>query len=537
MIEGATVRSFMGIELGSTRIKAVLIDEEGKLLASGGYDWENRFEAGMWTYALEDVWTGLRESFATLSADFGAKRAAGAGGADSSFPEISCVGVSAMMHGYLAFDKNDNQLAEFRTWRNTITEEAAEKLTEEFRFNIPQRWSIAHLYRAVAGGEAHVKDIAFITTLAGYVHYKLTGEKVLGVGDASGMFPIDSGEVDYNAVMLGRFDRLVREHEVPWLLRDILPEVLRAGEAAGYLTEDGAKLLDPTGVLRSGIPFCPPEGDAGTGMTATNSVAPLTGNVSAGTSIFAMLVLERELSKLYPEIDMVTTPTGRPVAMVHCNNCTSDLDAWIGVFSDVAALMDARRDKAEMYESLYKAALRGEPDCGGLVSVNYLSGEHTTGFHEGRPLFLRTQESSLTLTNFMRSLLFSAIATLKIGVDLLAEGEGVRAGSLLGHGGLFKTAAVAQKLLAGALDTPVSVMESAGEGGAWGIALLAAYSVCGESGETLEDFLGKRIFAGSGVVTIEPDQSDVRGFKIYLERYKAALVVEREAVKALRNRN
>ena len=528
------MRSFLGIELGSTRIKSVLIDEHGKLLASGAHDWENRLENGIWTYRLEDVWAGLRESITALYADFNTNSAQNG----SFLPEISGAGVSAMMHGYLALDRNDSQLAEFRTWRNTITEEAAAVLSEAFSFNIPQRWSIAHLFRAISGGEEHVRDIAFMTTLAGYVHYALTGEKVIGVGDASGMFPIDSLNNNYNADMVSRFSGLISESGVTWRLTDILPKVLSAGEPAGFLTEVGAKLLDPTGaLLRPGIPFCPPEGDAGTGMTATNSVAPRTGNVSAGTSVFAMLVLERGLSKLYKEIDMVTTPTGKPVAMVHCNNCTSDIDAWIGVFGEAAERTGTRPEKSDLYESLYQAALGGDADCGGLVSVNYLSGEHTTGFHEGRPLMMRTQDSSFTLANFIRSLLFSSMATLKIGIDILADGEGIKVSRMLGHGGLFKTAVVAQKLMAGALNTPVSVMESAGEGGAWGIALLAAYAVCRDSGESLEDFLGRRIFAGSRVMTIEPDPFDVSGFETYLERYKAALDVEHEAVRALRNRS
>jgi len=528
------MKSFLGIELGSTRIKSVLIDEKGKLLASGAYDWENRFENGIWTYRLEDVRTGLRESIAMLFGDYSKNNSK----SEEHMPEISGAGVSAMMHGYLAFDKNGRQLAEFRTWRNTITEEASAALTEAFDFNIPQRWSIAHLYRAVTEGEEHVKDISFITTLAGYVHCILTGEKVIGVGDASGMFPIDSLINDYNADMVRRFGELVSGSGVPRRLKDILPKVLCAGEPAGFLTEDGAKLLDPAGAfLRPGIPLCPPEGDAGTGMTATNSVAPRTGNVSAGTSVFAMIVLERELSRLYKEIDMVTTPTGKPVAMVHCNNCTSDLDAWIEVFGEAMKLSGSRPEKSRLYESLYQAALDGDADSGGLVSVNYLSGEHTTGFHEGRPLFIRTQDSSFTLANFVRSLLFSSMATLKIGVDILADGEGIKTGRMLGHGGLFKTAVVAQKLMAGALNTPVSVMESAGEGGAWGIALLAAYAVCRCSGESLEDFLSNRIFADARVMTIEPDPFDVSGFETYLERYKAALDVEHAAVRTLRNRS
>jgi len=524
---------FLGIELGSTRIKAVVIDRKGKPLASGGCDWENRFENGVWTYDLQDVWRGIQKSFSELSEDYRIKHAA-------PLPEISGIGVSAMMHGYLVFDSNDEQLAEFRTWRNTITGQAAQILTETFKFNIPQRWSIAHLYRAILGKEAHVRDIGFITTLAGYVHYKLTGKKVLGIGDASGMFPIDSETKNYYSDMAAQFDELVAQFDefaaqngVPWRLLDIMPKVLGAGENAGCLTAEGARLIDPTGALQPGIPLCPPEGDAGTGMVATNAVTPRTGNVSAGTSVFAMLVLERALSKLYPEIDMVTTPTGKPVAMVHCNNCTSDLDAWVSLFGGAMAQMGAAPDKANLYQTLYSAALRGEPDGGGLVSVNYLSGEHTSGFHEGRPLLARTPGSRFTLENFMRTLLFSSMATLKIGMDILTEGESITLSTLLGHGGLFKTAVVGQKLMAGALNIPVAVMESAGEGGAWGIALLAAYAVCKEENGDLESFLDNIVFCDAAVSTIEPDPYDVKGFETYLTRYKAALSVERIAVEVL----
>jgi len=520
------MKVFLGIELGSTRIKAVAIDQGGKPLATGGFDWENRFENGVWTYHIDEVWSGLRASFKQLAADYSEKHS-------GPLPELSGIGISAMMHGYLALDKNDNQLTEFRTWRNTITEESAGILTGTFGFNIPQRWSIAHLYRAVLNKESHVGEIAFLTTLAVYVHYKLTGEKVAGIGEASGMFPIDSTTNDYHAGMAGQFDKLAAEKNVPWRLLDILPKVLCAGENAGYLTEEGAKLLDPSGSLKAGIPLCPPEGDAGTGMVATNAVSPHTGNISAGTSVFAMLVLEKALSKLYTEIDMVTTPTGKPVAMVHCNNCTSDLDAWVNLFSDVVGLMGPASDKTALYSALYNAALRGDSDCGGLVSVNYLSGEHTTGFHEGRPIFARTPDSRFTLENFMRGLLFSSMATLRIGMETLTVDEGVTLSKLLGHGGLFKTARVGQKLMAGALNIPVAVMESAGEGGAWGIAVLAAFAGCKENSEILEDFLDKKIFADSAVTTEEPDPADVKGFNAYLERYKAALKVERAAVESI----
>ena len=518
---------FLGIELGSTRIKAVLVDASGRLKAAGGHDWENRLENGIWTYHLEEVWAGLQAAFRDLTGDYKTRE-----NNEGAFPEIGCIGVSAMMHGYLALDGQGQQLAEFRTWRNTITEEASACLTKAFDFNIPQRWSIAHLYRAVSGGEAHVNKIAFLTTLAGYVHYKLTGEKVIGIGDASGMFPIDSGTKGYNIKMMNQFDDLTREHRASWKLSEILPKVLQAGEAAGKLTEEGARLLDPGGGLRPGIAFCPPEGDAGTGMVATNSVAVGTGNVSAGTSVFAMLVLENKLGRLYPEIDMVTTPTGMPVAMVHCNNCTSDLDAWAEVFGQALTLGGAGLglDKSELYRMLYEAALKGDPDGGGLTSCNYLSGEHITGFAAGRPLFVRHPQSRLTLENFMRCLIFSAVATLKIGMDILVDGENVRLTKILGHGGFFKTPLVGQKLMAGALNIPVAVMESAGEGGAWGIAILAAYAACKAEGQALEEYLESRIFADAPITVVRPDNADVEGFEAYLARYKALLEVEQAAL-------
>ena len=517
------MKTFLGIELGSTRIKAVLIDERHVPIASGGFDWENQFENGVWTYHLDEVWRGLQASVSALIADFQTKY-------EKPFPEVSGMGISAMMHGYLVFDKTAKQLVPFRTWRNTITEEAATRLTDLFGFNIPQRWTIAHLYHAILGAEAHVGEIDFCTTLAGYVHEQLTGKRVVGVGEASGIFPIDSLANDYHEEMVAKFNTLTTEQGFSTSLRDVLPKVLNAGDSAGTLTEAGAKRLDPTGTLKPGIPLCPPEGDAGTGMVATNSVAPRTGNVSAGTSVFAMLVLERALSRLYPEIDMVTTPTGKPVAMVHCNNCTSDLDAWVNLFGDALAELGVGVTKTELYGSLYRAALTGDKDCGGLLACNYLSGEHTTGFHEGRPLFVRTPDSRFNLSNFMRTHLYAAMATLKIGMDILTEGEGVELEQILGHGGLFKTALVGQTLMAGALDIPVAVMESAGEGGAWGIALLAAYAVQREADESLEAFLSNRVFSAYAVTRIEPDQADVAGFASYLTRYKKLLEVERAAV-------
>jgi sugar (pentulose or hexulose) kinase len=519
--EGKTV---LGIELGSTRIKAVLIDTQYAPIASGGYDWENRLEDGVWTYRLEDVWKGLQGSFRNLADDvlkrYGVK-----------LGTVSAIGISAMMHGYLAFNKSGDLLVPFRTWRNTTTEKAAAALTGEFQFNIPQRWSIAHLYQAILNKEDHVKDIAFITTLAGYIHWKLTGQKVLGIDDASGMFPIDSTINNFDQKRLQKFADIVKPLGFGWNMGDLLPKVLNAGENAGLLTAEGAKLLDPSGSLQAGIPLCPPEGDAGTGMVATNSVAERTGNVSAGTSIFAMIVMEKALSKLYTEIDMVTTPAGKPVAMVHCNNCTTDLDAWVKLFRELADITGAKIEKTALYDALYIKALEGENDCGGLLSYNYHAGEPITGLEQGRPLFVRLQESNFTLANFMRTLLFSTMATLKLGMDILTEKEHIRLDNLLGHGGLFKTKGVGQKLMAGALNTPVSVMESAGEGGAWGIALLAAFML--QKGVSLEQFLSEKVFANVTGDRVEPDQKDVQGFKKFMERYLAGLKIEQAAVENL----
>jgi sugar (pentulose or hexulose) kinase len=522
--EGETI---LGIELGSTRIKAVLTGEDHVPVAFGGHDWENRFENGVWTYSLEEVWLGLQDCFRDLADD--ARNRYGV-----TLARVGAVGISAMMHGYLVFDREGRQLVPFRTWRNTITERAAALLTEKFQFNIPQRWNVAHLYQAILNGESHVKDIAFLTTLAGYVHWKLTGEKVLGVGDASGVFPIDSGTNDYNAGMTGQFDALVADLRLGWTLADILPKVLSAGERAGALTEEGAKLLDPTCQLQPGIPLCPPEGDAGTGMTATNSVAERTGNVSAGTSIFAMIVLEKELSKVYEEIDRVTTPSGRSVAMVHCNNCTSDLDAWMKLFREVTEAFGLKIDKTALYDTLYRKALEGEPDGGGLTSYNYYAGEHITGFGEGRPLLVRTPDSRLTLANLTRAMLFSAMGTLKIGMDILTEKERVRLDRLLGHGGLFKVQGVGQSLMAAALGVPVAVMESAGEGGAWGIALLAAYMLRREEGESLEAYLEQKVFGENAGLRVEAEAEDTRGFAVFMERYRQGLAVERAAVEHLK---
>ncbi|MDR2731458.1 MAG: FGGY-family carbohydrate kinase [Treponema sp.] len=514
-------KTALGIELGSTRIKAVLIDGNYAPVAAGSHDWENRLEDGIWTYHLDDVWTGLQNCFRNLTLDVKTRYGL-------PLSSIGAIGISAMMHGYLVFDRNGDQLVPFRTWRNTITEKAAAVLSEKFKFNIPQRWSIAHLYQAMLNGESHVKDIDYITTLAGYVHWKLTGKRTLGIGDASGIFPVEDG--NYNPLMLKQFDGLAANYN--WKIADILPAVLNAGENAGTLTAEGAKLLDPSGCLRNGIPLCPPEGDAGTGMVATNSVAERTGNISAGTSIFAMIVMEKELSKVYPEIDIVTTPSGKPVAMVHCNNCTSDIDAWIRLFRELLDISGAKINKAALYDALYYKALEADGDCGGLLSFNYYSGEHITGIEEGRPLFARLPDSNFTLANFMRTLLFSGMGTLKYGIDILTEKERVRIDSLLGHGGLFKTKGVGQRFLAAVFNAPVSVMESAGEGGAWGIALLTAFmrQGCG----ILEKFLEEKVFAGKTGARIEPDPKDVKNFGKFMERYTDGLKIEQAAVENLK---
>jgi len=520
-------KTVLGIEFGSTRIKAMLIGEDHAPIASGSHEWENRYENGVWTYSLEDIWTGLQESYRGLSNEVFEKY-------NTPLKTLSAIGFSAMMHGYMPFDKAGTLLVPFRTWRNTITGQAAEQLTNLFQFNIPQRWSIAHLYQAILNKEPHVKDISYLTTLAGYVHWKLTGQKFLGIGEASGMFPIDSKTNEYDKRMLEQFNEWLKGESIPWRLEDILPKVLLAGEAAGVLSEEGSKLLDPTGELQTGIPLCPPEGDAGTGMVATDSVAERTGNVSAGTSVFAMIVLEKALSKLYPEIDMVTTPTGKPVAMVHSNNCTSDLNAWIELFREFTAALGVEMSEFKLYEMLYKQGLAGDADGGGLLAYNYFSGEHITHLEEGRPLFVRTPESRFTLANFMRVHLFSALGALKIGMDILFEQEKVEIDQLLGHGGFFKTKEVGQRIMAAAMNVPVSVMETAGEGGAWGIALLAAYMLRKAENEPLEDYLSEKVFAGEQGTTITPDQGDVIGFTTFMERYKKGLVIERTAVDALR---
>lgn len=516
----------LGIELGSTRIKAVLAAPDGTVLASGAHDWQNRLEGGYWTYHLDDVWAGIQDACAQLKADYRSRYG-------QPLLAVGALGVSAMMHGYLPFDKAGHQLAAFRTWRNTTTLPAATALTERFHFNIPQRWSIAHLYQAILNGEEHVRDVAFLTTLAGYVHWQLTGKKVLGIGDASGVFPIDSARCDYDAAMLASFDELLAQNGLPYHLRDLLPTVLCAGQDAGSLTEAGARLLDPTGDLPAGIPVCPPEGDAGTGMAATNSVAARTGNVSAGTSVFAMVVLERPLQQVHPEIDMVTTPDGRPVAMVHCNTCTSDLDGWVSLLGEMTAAAGVPLTKTQLYTLFYQKALAGDPDCGGLVSFNYFSGEPVTGLTEGRPLFVRRPDADFTLANFARAQLYACMATLKIGLDILFGQERVTVDNLLGHGGLFKVPVVGQKLLAGALGVPVSVMQTAGEGGPWGMALLAGYRLHRQAGQTLEEYLRDAIFANAEGSTVQPDAADSRGFAAFLQQYTRCLAVERAAADAM----
>lgn len=520
-------RAVLGIELGSTRIKAVLVDEAGKPIASGAHDWENQLSDGVWTYSLDAVWDGLQDCYRNLTGDV--KKQYGV-----EVKSLAAIGFSGMMHGYMAFDVNGRLLVPFRTWRNTITGQACEELTPYLNFHVPQRWSAAHLYQAILNGEEHVKQISYQTTLAGYIHWQMTGEKVVGIGEAAGMFPIDSKTRDYNQTMVDKFDAKLAEKGMPYKLRDIFPKVLVAGENAGTLTAEGAKKLDPTGTLQAGIPLCPPEGDAGTGMVATNAVAVRTGNVSAGTSVFAMVVLENELKELHEELDMVTTPTGDAVAMVHCNNCTSDLNAWVNIFKEFAESFGMDVDMDKLFEMLYNKALEGDKDCGGLLAYNYFSGEHITGFTEGRPMFVRMPEAAFNLANFMRVHLYTALGALKCGLDILLKKEHVRVDCIYGHGGLFKTKGVGQRILAAAMDAPVAVMDTAGEGGAWGIALLAEYMVCKDADETLDAYLNQRIFAGRTGTTMAPDPADVAGFDRFIELYKAGLPIEEAAIDCMR---
>ncbi|MGI6695161.1 MAG: xylulokinase [Christensenellales bacterium] len=514
-------QAFLGIELGSTRIKAVLIDTSHQVLATGNYDWENQLVDGVWTYPLDLAWEGVSSAYLALKRQV-------KDGYGVTITRLGAMGFSAMMHGYLPFDEKDQLLAPFRTWRNTMTLEAAETLTEAFSCNIPQRWSVAHLYQAALNQEPHVKDVRFITTLAGYIHWQLTGQKVLGVGDASGMFPIDAGAMDYDSAMLNTFQTLVAGKNFPWRLADLLPKVLRAGEDAGTLTPEGARRLDPEGDLLPGIPLCPPEGDAGTGMTATGAVAAGTGNVSAGTSIFAMVVLDHSLSRYYPEIDMVTTPAGDPVAMVHCNNCTTDLNAWVDLFDQFAAEAGLSLAKGQIFEAFFGAALKSAPDAGGVTSIGYHSGEHITGFATGQPLLLYPVDDAFSFPNLARAILFFTLGTLKIGMEIL-EKEQVAISRILGHGGLYKTGDAGQRFTAAALSAPVSVMATAGEGGAWGIAILAAY-LMQHQGLSLGAYLDEKVFKSLESKTLAPDEKDVRGFAAYMERFKKALQVAQAAI-------
>ena len=520
---GSTV---LGIELGSTRIKSVLLDENNETIATGSHSWENSYVDGVWTYSLDEVWEGLQSSYKNLVENVKKKY-------NVELKKIASIGFSAMMHGYLAFDKQDDLLVPFRTWRNNFTGEASKKLTDLFNYPIPQRWSIAHLYQAILNGEEHVKKVDYITTLSGYVHWKLSGQKVLGVGDAAGMFPINIDTSSFNKKMFNQFDNLIADKNFPWNVEDIMPEVLVAGDEAGRLSEEGAKLLDPTGKLEAGSLMCAPEGDAGTGMVATNSVAERTGNVSAGTSIFAMVVLEDNLNEVHPEIDLVTTPSGSLVAMSHSNNCTSNLDSWINLFKEAVTSLGFDVELDTLYETLYNKSLEGEKDCGGLLAYGYLSGEHMTGFEEGRPLFVRSSESNFNLANFMRVNLQSALGAMKIGMDILLKEEDVKLDKMLGHGGLFKTEGVAQRYMAAAVNAPVSVMETAGEGGAWGIALLASYHLNRKDGQSLKKYLNQNIFKNKNEKIIEPDPKDVKGFEKFMQRYKDGLAIERAAVENL----
>ena len=517
-------KAILGIEFGSTRIKAVLIDPEHRPIAQGSHTWENQLVDGLWTYSIEAIWYGLQDCYADLRRNVREQY-------DIEIETLAAIGVSAMMHGYMAFNKNQEILVPFRTWRNTNTGKAATELSELFVFNIPLRWSISHLYQAILDNEEHVKDIDYLTTLAGCIHWFLTGERVLGIGDASGMLPIDPQTRNYSSAMMDKFDKLIAGKGYEWKLADILPKVLLAGENAGFLTPEGAKRLDVSGHLKAGIPVCPPEGDAGTGMVATNAVKPRTGNVSAGTSSFSMIVLEKDLSKPYEVIDIVTTPDGNPVAMVHCNNCTSDLNAWVNLFKEYKELLGVPVDMNEVFEKLYNHALTGAPNCGGLLSYNYISGEPVTGLAEGRPLFVRSANDKFTLANFMRANLYAAVGVLKIGNDILFNEEHIKVDKITGHGGLFKTKGVGQRVLAAALNSPISVMETAGEGGPWGMAILGSYLVNNAAKQSLADFLEEKVFAGNTGTEIAPTPEDVAGFNDYIKGYKNCLPVEEAAVK------
>jgi len=515
----------LGIELGTTRIKAVLTDEAFGILASNEYSWENRFIDNLWTYSMDDVWAGLRACYAGLKKDFKQKYGV-------TLQTVGAIGVSAMMHGYLVFDKAGKQLAPFRTWRNNNAAAAAKELTKLFNYPIPDRWSIAHLYQAILNGEPHVKDIDYITALEGYVHWRLTGEKAIGVGEASGMFPVDVKTKLYDERRAKLFETAAKKLGFNRKVNDIFPCVLPAGVRAGNLTAEGARLLDPEGDLKAGIPFCPPEGDADTGMVATNCIKPGTGSVSAGTSIFGLIVLRGEPTGVYPEIDLLLTPAGDMAAMAHGVNCTSEINAWVGIFDEFCALTGMKTDKNELYDKLFNAALAGDPACGGLIAYNYLSGEHITHIEKGRPLFVRTTESEFNLANFMRAQLYSAFATLRIGFEILQDKENVKIDSLIGHGGIFKTKGIAQRFLAAALKTPVTVSETANEGGPWGTAILARYMLDGGN-LPLNEYLDTKVFASVQKTTIAPDPLDAAGFDKFMEGYVKGLAVVREAVNAI----
>lgn len=516
-------RTALGIELGSTRIKAILVDFSGQVLASGVHDWENAFVDGIWTYALEDIHAGLRSCYRSLREDVQRKYGV-------TLNTVGAMGISAMMHGYMALDKEGQQIAPFQTWRNTNTQQAADEMTEAFQFNIPLRWTAAHLYQRVLDGEAHVQELDFVTTLSGYIHWKLTGRRVIGVGDAAGIFPVDPETMDYDDTMAEKFDDMLRSHGCEKAMRTLLPKVLVAGENAGALTAEGAAFLDDSGCLKAGIPLCPPEGDAGTGMVATNSVAPRTGNVSAGTSTFAMIVLEKALKGLHREIDMVATPSGMPVAMSHANNGTSDLNAWVGLFGEFAALSGHPMDQGKIFETLYTHSLAGDADCGGLLAYGYYSGENITMINEGRLAFLRCPDSRFTLANFMRVHLYTSLGAVKLGLDILTKQEQVKLDRVMGHGGFFKTPGVGQRYLAAAMEAPVTVMATASEGGAWGMALLAAYLLEKERYPKLEDYLEQQVFAGLEGETIAPTKEDIAGFRTFMERYTAGLEIEKSAI-------
>lgn len=518
-----TGETSLGIEFGSTRIKAVLIDRRFETLAIGSYEWENRLKDGYWTYDQEDIITGLQTAYLELKREVERKYGV-------TLRTVGSIGFSAMMHGYLAFDSRGELLVPFRTWRNATTGAAARELTDLFQFNIPERWSIAHLYQAILNKEEHVPRVDFVTTLSGYIHWLLTGHKAIGIGDASGMFPIEEATRNYHPLMVKQFNERIAANRYPWQLEDILPKVYLSGEQAGELTAAGAGILDPDGDLQPGIPLCPPEGDAGTGMVATNSVRKRTGNVSVGTSVFAMIVLEKELSKVYPEIDLVTTPNGSPVGMAHANNCSSDLNAWMGLFREFSEAMGYDADSGKLFGVLLNKALEADPDGGGLLSYGYLSGENITGLEQGRPLFVRSPESRFNLANFMRTQLFTAFGALKLGMDILTGNEQVAIDSIMAHGGLFKTPVVGQKMLAAALNVPISVMSTAGEGGAWGMALLASYMVNKDQEESLEDFLERKVFRDAEGQQMVPDPADVQGFEAFIERYRAGLAIEQAAV-------